>query len=71
MTNLGEQITKEAWDAFDRFCKEIDPDGEIDILDKVELYGRRWSEQYQRTATAAFNGFLPVLIRNIEFLTRR
>lgn len=38
--NLGEKIVAEAFAAFDQWCKEHDPEGEMDTEQRVEAYGR-------------------------------
>ena len=38
--NLGEQIAADAWTAFDRWCDEHDPEGEMSVLEQVEAYGK-------------------------------
>lgn len=37
---LGEQITAEAWEAFEKFCRAYDPEGNMETVDLVEAYGR-------------------------------
>lgn len=41
---LGEQITAEAWEAFDKFCRAYDPEGNMETADLVEAYGRACDE---------------------------
>lgn len=36
--NLGEQIAQEAWDTFDKWCSEYDPEGNMDTIDLVAAY---------------------------------
>jgi hypothetical protein len=34
------EIQKEAWEAFERWCREYDPDGNMDFLDLAEAYDK-------------------------------
>lgn len=34
----GNDIAKEAWEAFERWCKEYDPEGNMDTLGLAEAY---------------------------------
>jgi hypothetical protein len=36
--NLGEQIQNEAWEAFERWCQEYDPEGNMYFVDLAEAY---------------------------------
>lgn len=34
----GEQIAAEAWERFERWCREYDPEGNMDTIDLAEAY---------------------------------
>jgi len=40
MPMTGADIVAEAFEAFDRWCAENDPDGEMDVLDQADAYSR-------------------------------
>jgi len=40
-SKTGADIVEEAFAEFDRWCAIIDPDGDLDILQLVELYNKR------------------------------
>lgn len=37
-----EKIAADAWAAFNAWCGEHDPDGEMDLLDQIDAYGKWW-----------------------------
>jgi hypothetical protein len=41
----GEKIVFEAFAAFDKWCREHDPDGDETYVDQVEAYGKWCDEQ--------------------------
>jgi hypothetical protein len=43
VTTPGEQIVAEAWAAFEAWCKEFDPDGELTTFEQVEAYSN-WAD---------------------------
>lgn len=43
-----ERATSEAWAAFDKWCRENDPDGGMSELERVKAYGR-WHGTIQQT----------------------
>ena len=44
---LSEQISREAWDAFDKWCREYDPEGNMDTIDLVAAYEEACTLSYR------------------------
>ena len=40
MNTLGEMLARDAWAAFDAWCKEHDPDGEMTPEQQVNAYSQ-------------------------------
>lgn len=45
----GKRIVADAWNAFDRWCLKHDPEGDMDIVDRIEAYGK-WCDDQKRIA---------------------
>lgn len=50
--SIAEQIVADAWAAFDQWCREHDPEGDMDALERVEAYGK-WCDAGNRVVLSS------------------
>lgn len=41
------ELQRVAWGAFDQWCREHDPDGELEPLERVDAYSKWAAEQWR------------------------
>jgi hypothetical protein len=46
---VGSKIAWDAWEAFDRWCRKHDPDGDMDPVEQAEAYAK-WCDHQKRLA---------------------
>ncbi len=44
---IGDEIVADAWAAFNQWCREHNPDGDMDTLECTEAYGK-WCDAGNR-----------------------
>ena len=42
-----DKLVSDAYHAFDKWVKEHDPDGEMEILEQIEAYSKWWKKQQE------------------------